>query len=141
MDAEGALHPDYPLPDLDDPVMRPFWSAAREGKLVFQRDRCTGMVHWPPKPHYWAGGELEWFEATGLGRVFSFVVAHEPFLPAFQHLLPLILAIVETDEGPRVVSYLVDCPADTVRFGMRVEVVFKRLTSEVVLPLWRPSRD
>ncbi len=51
-----ALHPDYPLPDVDDPVMRPFWEGAREGKLMLQRERATGRVHWPPKPMYWKGG-------------------------------------------------------------------------------------
>src|SRR5215831_17960155 len=53
------LHPDYPLPDVDDPVMRPFWDGARDGRLMQQRDRLTGAVVWPPKPLYWKGGERE----------------------------------------------------------------------------------
>ena len=39
------MHPDYPLPDVDDPVMRPFWDGAREGRLMLQRDRTSGRVH------------------------------------------------------------------------------------------------
>lgn len=132
------LHPDYPLPDLDDPVMRPFWIGAREGRLMLQRDRRTGEVHWPPKPEYWGGGVLEWFEASGRGRVFSYVVAYEPFLPAFRDELPLILAVVELDEGPRLVTHLVHCEPQEVRFDMPVQVVFKRLTDTVVLPVWKP---
>ena len=54
--AEAQLHPDYPLPDLDDPIMRPFWDGARALRLMQQRDRETGEVHWPPKPLYWKGG-------------------------------------------------------------------------------------
>ncbi len=135
------LHPDYPLPDLEDPVMRPFWEGARQGKLLLQRERRTHRLHWPPKPLYWQEAPLEWFEASGKGRVFSYVIAYEPFLPAFQHLLPLPLAIVETEEGARLVTYLVRCRPEDVYFGMPVQVVFKRLTSEVVLPVWAPAEN
>lgn len=134
-----SLHPDYPLPDLEDPVMRPFWEGARQGKLLLQRERDTHRVHWPPKPLYWREAALEWFEASGRGSVFSYVVAYEPVLPAFEHLLPLVLAVVETEEGARLVTYLVHCPPQEVCFGMPVRVVFQRLTDAVVLPLWEPA--
>ena len=137
---EETAHPDYPLPDVDDPVMQPFWDGARDGVLVQQRDRRTGEVHWPPKPMYWKGGDrLEWFEASGRGEVFSYVVAYEPHLPAFQHLLPLVIVLVQLDEGPRLVGYMVNCTPEQMRFGMKVRVVFKRLTDEVTLPVWEPA--
>lgn len=137
----SMLHPDYPLPDLDDPVMRPFWDGAREGRLMQQRDRLTGEVHWPPKPLYWKGGErLEWFAASGRGEVYTWVVAHEPFLPAFRHLLPLVLVIVQLDEGSRLVGYMVRCRPEEMTFGMRVRVAFERLTDGVTLPVWEPER-
>src|SRR5712691_9928881 len=119
---DQPLHPDYPLPDVDDPVMRPFWEGAREGRLMLQRERATGAVHWPPKP------------------IYSYVVGHEPFLPAFRHLLPLVLVLVEVEEGPRLVGYMVGCPPEEMRFGMKVRVVFKRLTERVTLPVWEPDR-
>ncbi|TMA54412.1 MAG: nucleic acid-binding protein [Deltaproteobacteria bacterium] len=135
------LHPDYPLPDVDDPVMRPFWDGAREGRLMLQRERTTGRPHWPPKPLYWkGGGRLEWFAASGRGRIYSYVVAHEPFLPAFHHLLPLVLVLVEVDEGPRLVGHMVRCRPEEMAFGMRVRVVFERLTERVTLPVWEPDR-
>jgi uncharacterized OB-fold protein len=137
-----ALHPDYPLPDVDDPVMRPFWEGARAGKLMLQRERGGGAVHWPPKPMYWkGGGRLEWFEASGRGEVYSWVVGYEPFLPAFRHLLPLVMVLVQMDEGPRLVGYMVNIRPDDMRFGMRVRVVFERLTERVTLPVWEPMRD
>jgi hypothetical protein len=135
------IHPDYPLPDVDDPVMRPFWEGARAGKLVLQRDRETARAVWPPKPMYWKGGHrLEWFEASGRGEVYSWVVGHEPFLPAFRHLLPLVMVLVQVDEGPRLVGYMVRCGPEEMRFGMRVRVVFERLTDRVTLPVWEPDR-
>ncbi len=138
---DRPLHPDYPLPDLDDPIMRPFWEGARAGRLVLQRDRETGEVHWPPKPAYWKGGRLEYFAASGRGQVYTWVVAHEPFLPAFRHLLPHILVVVQLDEGPRIVGHMVRCTPDEMRFGLRVRVVYKRLTDRVTLPVWEPAGE
>ena len=134
---EAQIHPDYPLPDVDDPVMRPFWDGAREGRLMQQRDRTTGAVHWPPKPLYWkGGGRLEWFEASGRGTVYTYVVGHDPFLPAFRHLLPLVMVVVALDEGARIVGYVVRCRPEDVTIGMPVRVAFKRLTDRVTLPVW-----
>ena len=138
---DRPLHPDYPLPDVDDPVMRPFWDGAREGRLMLQRERATGIVHWPPKPMYWkGGGRLEWFAASGRGAIYSWVVGYEPFLPAFQHLLPLVMVLVEVEEGPRLVGYMVHTRPEAMRFGMKVQVVFERLTDRVTLPVWEPRR-
>ena len=134
------LHPDYPLPDVDDPVMRPFWEGACTGKLMLQREVGTGAVHWPPKPMYWkGGGRLEWFQASGRGTVYSWVVGHEPFLPAFRHLLPLVMVLVEVEEGPRLVGYMVGTKPERMAFGMPVRVVFERLTDRVTLPVWEPA--
>ena len=135
------LHPDYPLPDLDDPIMRPFWDGARERTLMLQRDRRSGTMHWPPKPLYWNGGELEWFAASGKGTVYTYVVAYEPFLPAFMHLLPHIMVVVETEEGPRIVGHMIECRPEEMSFGMKVRVAFKDLTDQVTLPVWEPDRS
>jgi uncharacterized OB-fold protein len=138
---EKQLHPDYPLPDLDDPIMRPFWDGAREGKLMQQRDRTTGDVHWPPKPLYWKGGKrLEWFEASGKGTVYTYVVGYEPFLAAFQHLLPHIMVVVQLAEGVRIVGHMVACTPEQMAIGARVRVAFKKLTAQVTLPVWELDR-
>jgi hypothetical protein len=135
-----TLHPDYPLPDTDDPIMAPFWAGCRGGRLLLQRDRVTGALVWPPKPAYWKGGaRLEWIEASGRGAVYSYVVAQPPFLPAFAEQLPLILVLVQLDEGPRLVGYMVGITADNMRFGLPVRVVFKHLTDDVTLPVWAPA--
>src|SRR5262244_3409876 len=123
------IHPDYPLPDIDDPVMRPFWEGACAGKLMQQRDRQTGALHWPPKPLYWkGGGRLEWFEASGKGRVYTWVVAHEPFLLAMRHLLPHVMVVVALTEGPRVVRRRVRRRAVEMLFARPVRVGFTRRT-------------
>jgi hypothetical protein len=137
---DAQLHPDYPLPDLNDPIMRPFWDGARDGKLMQQRDRETGLLHWPPKPLYWKGGtRLEWFEASGRGEVYTYTVGYEPFLPALQHLLPHIMVVVALDEGARIVGHMVHATPEQMSIGMRVRVVWKRLTERVTLPVWEPA--
>ena len=138
---EESLHPHYPLPDVDDPVMRPFWDGTRELRFLQQRDRTTGELHWPPKPLYWKGGQrLEWFEASGKGTVFTYVVGHEPFLPAFKHLLPHIMVVVQLAEGARLVGHMVGCTPDEMAIGAPVRVAFKRLTERVTLPVWELDR-
>jgi len=134
-----TLHPDYPLPDTADPVMAPFWRGCVEGKLLVQRDRQSGVFHWPPKPHYWKGGRLEWVEASGRGEVYSYVVAHAPFLPAFMHRMPHILVLVQLDEGPRLVGYMINTTPEAMRFGMPVRVAFEPLTEDATLPVWQPA--
>jgi len=135
-----SLHPDYPLPDVDDPVMQPFWEGCRAGKLMQQRDRLTGAPHWPPKPLYWKGGErLEWYEASGRGEVYTYVVGHEPFLPAFRHMLPHIMVVVQLAEGARLVGYMKGVSPEAMRIGMPVRVTFEPLTDRVTLPVWTPA--
>jgi uncharacterized OB-fold protein len=135
-----TLHPDYPLPDTDDPVMKPFWDGCRAERLMIQREKGSGVVHWPPKPSYWKGGKLEWFEASGRGEIYSYVVGYEPFLPAFHDQLPHIMVLVQLEEGPRLVGYMVSCRPEQMSFGMKVRVVFRRLTDDVTLPVWEPAR-
>jgi len=138
----GPLHPDYPLPDVDDPVMRPFWDGAREGRLMQQRDRLTGDTVWPPKPLYWKDGtRLEWYEASGRGTVYTYVVAHEPFLPPLMDLLPHVMVVIELAEGARIVGHMVHCTPEEMSFGMSVRVVYKRLNDRATLPVWEPARS
>ncbi len=136
---EAGLHPDYPLPDIDDPVMAPFWNGCRGGKLILQRDRETGQVHWPPKPAYWKRGRLEYFDASGRGRVYTYVVGYEPFLPAFQDMLPHIMVVVQLEESVRIVGHMVHCTPEQMRFEMPVRVAYKRLTERITLPVWEPA--
>ncbi len=138
MSRTPELHPDRPLPDVDDPIAGPFWEFCRRHELRLQRDRSSGQFIFPPRPHY--AGDFEWVRLSGRGRIFSFVVVHPPFLPAFEHKLPFMIALVEVEEGPRLVGNLLECPIEVVKTGMEVEVVFEDLTQRVTLPQWRPAR-
>jgi hypothetical protein len=131
-----SLHPDHPLPDVDDPIAGPFWEFCRRHELWIQRSRSSGRFVFPPRPAY--AGDWEWTRVSGLGRVLTFVVTRPPFLPAFADRVPFAIAVVELDEGPRLVGNVLGCPVERVRCGLEVELVFEDLTPRVTLPQWRP---
>ena len=77
--------------------------------------------------------------ASGWGTVYSFTVTHQNQAPGFREELPYVLAIVELDEGVRMMTNVVGCAPDAVRVGMRVEVVFEDVTPEITLAKFRPA--
>jgi uncharacterized OB-fold protein len=126
-----------PIPNADT---EPFWTGCKAHQLRFQRCRTCGLVRWPasilcPECH---GRETEWIVASGRGHVFSFIVYHEALHPAFEQDLPYVVAIVELDEGPRLLTNIVGCSPDEVHCDMPVEVVWDDVTEEIHLPKFRP---
>jgi uncharacterized OB-fold protein len=87
-------------------------------------------------------GAVTWTQASGRGTLYSFAIAYQAFQPGFTEPTPYVLAMIELDEGPRVLSNLIEVQPDpaTVRCGMAVEVVFEQLTENVTVPLFRPAR-
>jgi uncharacterized OB-fold protein len=81
---------------------------------------------------------VEWKAVGGRGKIFSFVVFHRLYHPGFEGELPYTVALIELEEGPRLVSNVVGCPPAEVACDMPVEVVFEDVTPEVTLPKFRP---
>ena len=129
------LHPDYPLPDVDDPIAAPFWESCRLHELRLQKSRSSGRWIFPPRPHY--AGDFDWVPVSGRGRIFTFVVVRAPMLPAFEKRVPFVIAVVELEEGPRLVGHVLDCPVADVKSGMPVELLYEDLTDRVTLPQWK----
>lgn len=100
--------PQFPDPTTT-PVSEPFWRAAAEGRLTYQRcAACDGAV-FPPRahcPHCWAQ-ELRWCDSAGTGILASYAAVHRPGHPAFAALAPYTLALVDLDEGFRMLTRLV----------------------------------
>ncbi len=116
-----------------------FWDGAKAGKLLIQRCGECGALRHPPRPMCPACNSLLWdaIEATGRGTVFSFVMPHHPTYPWFDY--PYIVALVELDEGTRVVSNLVEVRPEDASIGMRVEVRFEEFDGGLVLPMFAPA--
>src|SRR5262249_54402798 len=101
--------------------------AAREGKLLFKRCKQCAHVQFPPRylcPQCWSD-QSEWIESAGRGRVHSFSIVHRAATPAFADKVPYVLAMIELDDGPRMITNIVGEGALDVAIGEPVAVVFE----------------
>lgn len=126
-----------PRPGISDDT-RFFWDGAREGKLLIQRCKSCGALRHPPGPVCPSCHSFEWdtLQASGRGTVYSFVVMHYPEVPPFDHPNPI--ALIELEEGVRLISQLVGVKPGVVKIGAAVQVEFNTFDGDLVLPQFRP---
>lgn len=132
-----------PLPHPITPEARPYWEGARDGKLMIPKCRACQKPFMYPRvmcPHCGAR-DVTWIQASGRGKLFSFEIAHQILNKAFKVKTPVVLAMVELDEGPRLLTNLVNVTPDptALHCDMPVEVVFEKLTDEISLPMFQPA--
>jgi len=122
----------------------PFWEATREGTLLLQWCRaCDRAVFYPRSfcPHCGAAGPLEWRPASGGATVYAAAVETRPEAAgaAFSGGEPYCVALVDLDEGVRMMTNIVGCPPAEVQSGLAVEVTWEPLSDGRRLPLFRPA--
>jgi uncharacterized OB-fold protein len=83
--------------------------------------------------------DIDWLAAAGGGTVYTYTVVEHPTHPAFQDRVPYVVAVVELDEGPRVVMNIKNCAAGDVYGGMRVAIFFEDVAHNVTLPQAQPA--
>ena len=132
-----------PLPTPMTPEAKPYWDGLRMGKLMLPKcNDCGAAFFYPriPCPHCHSRN-VGWIQASGKGKLYSFEIAYRTFNPAFKVEAPFILAMVELEEGPRMMSNLINIEPDpaVVKCDMPVEVVFEKQTDEVTLALFQPA--
>ena len=124
------------------PETRHFWEGTQSGELRLQRCNACQKAYFPPRPFCPACGqrEVSVFKASGKGRLFSYVIHHRP-VAGFDP--PYAIAVVELDEGPRMMTNIVDCPQtpEALVLDMPLEVSFAKQNDEITLPLFRPSKS
>lgn len=115
-----------------------FWAGTRAGELRIQR-LPDGTLRHPPIPAIWQdkSESTDYVVASGRGTVFSYVVHHAPKVPGRE--LPFVVALVELEEGVRMLGELRGVEPDAVAVGMAVEVEFEKLDDETALPFWKVS--
>ncbi len=115
-----------------------FWDATTEGKLMLPRCNACGTVIWYPRAFCpeCSSFDLTWFEATGLGTIYSYTVNRRG--QGDYRDLAYVLAYVELEEGPRVLTNIVDCDVESVVVGQAVKVVFHPTSNGAALPRFRP---
>jgi len=126
-----------PTPEIND-ENRAFWEGCRQGELRVQKcSNCGHIRHLSPACPQCLKAEHEWVAASGRGTVYSWIVVHQRYNRAFEEDLPYNVTIVELDEGPRMVTSLVDVENQDIKAGTPVEVVFDRVTEEITLPKFK----
>jgi len=138
--SENTSTPRADLPTVETGT-RPYWEAAKAGKLLIARCRACEKVHHYPRPFCpscWSD-DIEAIEASGRGTLYTYSTVFVNDLHPFKERLPYVAAMVELEEGPRLMTNLVDCEPEDLAVGMAVEVTFRPLTDELDAILFRPA--
>lgn len=129
-----------PLPQPDDPLVQEFFDHCAAGKLCFQR--CTDCDTWRhvPRIQCAACGSVKWVwaESSGRGTLFSWTVCHQAMHPAFAEEVPYAVAVVELEEGVRMVTGLRGVALDQLELNLPLRVTFENMGDEVSLPYFVP---
>lgn len=128
------------LPTIEDET-RPFWDASREHRFLIARCHACGRAHHYPRPFcpFCWSEDVAWEDASGRATLYTYSTVHVNDMAPFAGQLPYVAAVVELDEGPRVMTRIVDVEPDQLHIGMPLEVGFVDLSAEVTAPVFRPA--
>lgn len=122
------------------PETEAWWQACRVGKLMIQRCGQCGDFQFYPRIicSNCMSDQLEWFQASGRGKVLTFTICRIPVAEAYAADVPYVVALVELEEGPTMMSNIVQCDPDSVFTGMPLEVTFEAWSDEITMPVFQP---
>lgn len=125
-------------PIQQDSDSRPYWEGLAQGELRIQScDSCSRRIFYPRAACPYCHSErLSWIVATGKGTIYSYTVAHQAF-GAFAQEAPFVVAIVELEEGVRMMTRIIDAPREQVAIGKEVQVTFEHIGEDLTLPYFR----
>jgi uncharacterized OB-fold protein len=131
--------PRFDLPSTD-PETQPFWDGLRAGRFLLRHCEACGRDHYYPRPFcpFCWSDDVAWKEASGRGTLYTWSVVHVNDLPPFHERVPYVAAIVELEEGPRVMTNVRGVPFDELAAGMTLVVDFEAISDEVTIPVFRP---
>ena len=118
-----------------------FWRGGKDGELRFLRcQACRQYVH-PPAPRCpgCLGEEVAAEAVSGLGTVYTFTLNHQPWVPSADHPYPIAVVTLDEQDDLRLMTNVVNCPAESVHVGQRVRVVFENHDDDVWFPLFEPA--
>ena len=132
------VHYEKPLPIITD-ENRKYWEYARKHELRMQKCSQCEWIRFPvsilcPKCH---SMEAEWTKLSGRGVIYSYVIYHTAYHPAYRDDIPYIVAIIQLEEGPRMESNISGCRMEDVKIDSPVEVIFEDVTGTVTLPKFK----
>ena len=119
---------------------KPFWEGCSRGEFLLQRCSACNTLRHPPSPicPRCLSAEHAWIPASGLATLYTYVVVRETRMKGWDTMVPYVLAVVTLEEGPRVLTNLVNVAPEAVRIDMPLEVTFAELDGTTRLPLFQP---
>lgn len=116
-----------------------WWEQAANGVLAIQRCQNCGALRHPPRPMCNHCHSMDWdfISASGKGTVCSYTVLEHPKFPGYEY--PLIIVLVDLEEGTRITSQLLDCEPADVTFGMAVQMKMHQDPDGFQLPMFTPA--
>ncbi len=127
----------FPMPVVDSDS-RVFWEGIARHELLIQRcEACQRYVFYPRAccPHCFAD-TLAWVRSEGIGTIYSYTVVHQAYGP-FARQVPFVVAIVQLQEGVRMMSRIVGSPREAIRIGASVRVTFEQVDEQLTLPYFQ----
>lgn len=122
----------------------PFWSAAREHRLVVAHCGACGHPRMPPSPYCprCRDRKLDWVSVSGRGTIYAFTIVRHAVIAEVAEQVPYVLSVVELDDlpGVRLVASVWDVAESEIEIGRRVEVVWDDVSDTVTIPRFRPIR-
>ena len=129
------------------PETQEYWDGLRQHRFMLQRCNACQQAYFYPRPFCpqldCHSRDVISFQARGQGSIYSFVINTRP-MPGFEDEVPYVIAVVELDEGPRLMTNIIDVPGDDVtskataiNVGDAVEVVYEQATETITLPKFR----
>jgi hypothetical protein len=125
------------------PESVPYWRAAAERRFELPHCNACSKYYFPPArscPHC-LSADVGFAPASGRGKVFSFVVFDRVYHPAFEAETPYAVALIELEEGPRMISNVIGVDPEKLRCEAPVTVVFDEVADGVSIPKFRPADD
>ena len=122
------------LPTIEDDS-REYWDGAADGRLLIARCGSCGRVHHYPRvicPYCWSE-DVAAVEASGRATLYTYSTVYVNDLPPFRDRLPYIAAVVDLEEGPRLMTNILTPDVASVRIGQKVTAVYDDVTEDATL--------
>jgi len=125
------------------PGTKAFWEGCRQQQLLLQKcDQCGTHQFYPRIIcSSCSARSLEWVESSGRGTVVSWTIVRHPVSEAYADDIPYVIALIKLQEGPTMMSQIIDCEPESVHCGMQVSVWFQDWTDDISMPMFRVRSD
>lgn len=126
-----------PVPNKDT---QRFWEGCKGHELLLQKCKDCGNYRFYPRPlcPNCLSSSTDWVKASGKGKVHTFSVVYRAPSEPFKGDVPYTIALIDLEEGVRMMSNIINCKPDAVKIGIPVRAVFEDITDSIALPKFEP---